>query len=90
MKLANVLYTAVFAFSASLAIAAQPVEQYGRAAATAGNGATTTIASGCAQRCSVDEVQGRAALNYIATPRPIKNDNVGTRNARVDSVFGRA
>lgn len=71
----------------SAAFAAQPIEQSGRSGAP--RAGASALISACSQGCRVDQVQGRAALNYIATPRPIAREAVRIRNAAVDAHFGR-
>ena len=89
MNVSKIVSIFALTFAAASAFAASPVEQYGRTAATAGNGATATITA-CADRCDVSKVQGRAALNYIQAARPAVRGSVMARNAGVDAVFGRA
>ncbi len=88
----NFIRTAVaFACAAAVAsaFAATPVQTHGRAAATAGNGATATIVSGCAQACHVG-IQGRSALNVAGSRRTASPGSVTVRNSDVETVFGRA
>lgn len=88
----NFIRTAVavaFAAAAASAFAVTPVESHGRAAATAGNGATTTIVSACAQACHVG-IQGRSALNVAGSRRAASPGSVTVRNSDVETVFGRA
>lgn len=89
MNITKSLIAVAFAVSATSSFAGGTVNTYGRASAMPG-GVATTIADGCSQDCHVGEVQGRAALNYIKTPRPAAHSSVNVRNAGVDSVYGRA
>jgi len=89
MNITKSLIAVAFAVSATSAFAGGTVDTYGRASAVPAGGATT-IADGCSQDCHVSQVQGRAALNYIKTPRPAAHGSVNVRNAGVDSVHGRA
>jgi hypothetical protein len=88
MNVYRIASIVAFSLAASSAFAASPVEQYGRTAATAGNGATATIVAGCGE-CHVSEVQGRAALNHVPSIRPSASGRVVVRNNSVES-FGRA
>jgi len=90
MKFTQSLIAVAFAVSATSVLAASPVETYGRTAATPGNGATATLASGCMQGCHVSEVQGRSALNVAGSKRPASSGTVTVRNTAVESVYGRA
>lgn len=90
MKFTQSVIAVVFAVAAVSALAASPVETYGRTAATAANGATATFAAGCMQGCHVSDVQGRSALNVAGSKRSASRGTVTVRNADVESVFGRA
>jgi hypothetical protein len=89
MNVTKSVIAAAFALCATSTFAGGSVDSYGRASAMpqAGNGPTLT--AGC-MSCHVSEVQGRAALNYIRTPRPLASDVVTVRNAPVEAVYGRA
>ena len=89
MNFTKPLIAVAFAVSATSAFAGGTVDTYGRASTMPG-GPATIIADGCSQDCHVGKVQGRAALNYIKTPRPAAQSSVHVRNADADSVYGRA
>jgi len=90
MNFKKTVIAVAFAISASPLLAASPVETYGRTPATAGNGATATLAAGCMQGCHVTEVLGRSALNVAGSKRSDSRGTVTVRNTNVESVFGRA
>jgi hypothetical protein len=68
MKFTTALAIA-FALAAPVALAGPAVDQRNAQAEARAHSGTSI----CAQRCR-HEVQGRAALNYIATPRPATRD----------------
>lgn len=90
MKFSQSVIAIAFAVSAVSALAASPVETYGRASATAANAATATFTAGCTQGCHVSDVQGRSALNVAGSKRSASRGTVTVRNADVETVFGRA
>lgn len=89
MNVTKSVIAAAFALCATSTFAGGSVESYGRASAMPQGGNSPTLTAGCTS-CHVSEVQGRAALNYIRTPRPVAGEVVTVRSSRVESVYGRA
>jgi hypothetical protein len=90
MNIRNSFFAITIALCAAPALAGNTVDTFGRASPTPGTGSTPSTISNCGPSCHVGNVQGRAALNYIRTPRPIERNAVSGRDADVGSVFGRA
>lgn len=88
MNIRNAFFA--IALFAAPAVAGNTVDTFGRASPAHGAGSALSTVSGCGASCHVGNVQGRAALNYIRTPRPIERSAVNGRDADVGSVFGRA
>lgn len=86
MKIVNLLLAVPLVAGAAGAFAATPVQREGRASSIGGV-AVATMQSRCAA-CHVEQLQGRAALNYIVTPRPIARETVHARGTFSDSVAG--
>lgn len=87
MSLIKAAVAVIAVVCGSAAFAVQPIEQSGRSGAS--RAGASALISACSQGCRVDPVHGRAALNYIATPRPIAREAVRIRNAAADAHHGR-
>lgn len=71
MRISTTISGLVFVLATPVAFAGPAVDP--RQEGAAGARTTSTAPTLCGQRCR-HELQGRAALNYVASPRPVSRD----------------